>query len=196
MMQLPAQYQENPVAQWLTKYWDDTALELYERLGRLTDEMHPETVSDEWLDFLALLLGFSDEYWDVKYPESTKRALLTRAHDIWRYKGTPEMFSYVLNAFGINHILRAGQSFILGESELGDVMGEISFAFSIILPENSPHEKLVIRLVQLYAPCWCDVSILFDVGNYFRVVNLLSNTSDAEPYAYEVLTVAKDEVLL
>lgn len=163
---LPDCYKENPVADWLTAYFDDLLIETKAKVDDLPRQLNPLECDVKWLDFLAPLCGFTGEYWEQSYPVSAKRLLLDNAYKIiWVNKGSRTALSTVLTCFGIQHLITNRGDFILGSSKTGDPLGTTAWEYQIFLPtiyRGTSTVQLVEKLDKLYSPLWCDREIIFN----------------------------------
>lgn len=174
-------YTENLVADWLTQPSDNLLIGLQNLFLAYGEQLNPLTASAEYLDFAASFCGFTGQYWDRNWPIEAKRQLLLLSFElIWPRKGTAEVLSYVLNAFGILHIIQQGESFIIGRNVVGDELGTIAWDYTIILPDyyyQTPNAKLTEKLNFLYGPCWCTNDIIYD-NNFFNTYEVLGFVDD------------------
>jgi phage tail-like protein len=82
---LPAVYQEDPFAQALTAGLDDVLSPIFASLDNLDAYLDPDLGPD---DFLAWLAGWVGTELDDAWPEERRRALVRRAVEIYRVRGT------------------------------------------------------------------------------------------------------------
>jgi phage tail-like protein len=82
---LPALYQEDPFAQALTAGLDEVLSPLFASLDNLVAYHDPDLAPD---DFLAWLAGWVGTDLDDTWPEERRRALVRRAVEIYRVRGT------------------------------------------------------------------------------------------------------------
>jgi len=161
---------DNSVSDWLTDAVDSlltrTKFIVIDDSARQVD---PLRCDEQWLDLLAALCGWQG-IWDRSWPVTSKRQLLANSYTlIWPNKGTAIALSFVLDALGVTHVLQQGDSFIIGESEVGDALGAIAWEYNIVLPTSffgAPQVKLAERINRLFGPIWCKSRILFD-DDYF-----------------------------
>ncbi|MBD2452240.1 hypothetical protein H6G76_35105 [Nostoc sp. FACHB-152] len=164
---LPEVYQENPVADWLTEYWDELLTQNKAKIDDLPRNLDPTTCDENWLDFLAPLCGFTGEYWDKSWKTSSKRLLLANSYTlIWKNKGSREVLSFVLNALGIEHEIWTGSSFILGVSQVSiDKLGSGAWQYKVLLPSRYAQEgyefKLARKINRLFGPLWCKSEVRY-----------------------------------
>lgn len=169
---LPDCYKEDDpsVSDWLTEYWDQFLLNTKTKVDDIPRQLNPLTCDPEWLDYLSVLCGWYGEYWDAKWPVESKRTLLANSFTlIWPNKGSFKVLSFVLFTLGIKHFIEIGQSFLVGYSEVGDRIGSIAWDYDILLPSEyykTDVEKLANKINQLFGPCWCRSSVLFDDSRF------------------------------
>ncbi len=82
---LPAVYQEDAFAQALTAGLDDVLSPIFASLDNLGAYLDPDLAPD---DFLAWLAGWVGTELDDAWPEERRRALVRRAVEIYRVRGT------------------------------------------------------------------------------------------------------------
>ena len=157
---------DNP-ADWFTQYFDDLLVEVKAKVDDLPRQLDPQTCDPEWLDFLAPLCGFSDEYWDAGFPIAVKRSLLSSAYTVlWPNKGSEMVLTWLLALFGIAHQLWLGDSFTLGVSTLPGTIGSPEWQFYILLPlqylRESPEFARAQQIRRLYSPAFCDSLVAYD----------------------------------
>lgn len=158
-------YSGNEVADWLTDYPDQLLHGLRVMSEVATDQVNPLTCEPQWLDLLSNLCGWYG-YWDLAWPEASKRQLLAASYtEIWPKYGTATALSFVLQTLGVTHVIQQGQSFLIGVNEVGDPLGAIAWQYDIVLPTaffNTKESALAERINSLFGPVWCTSRILFD----------------------------------
>lgn len=168
---LPEVYHENPIADWLTDYPDQVLQGLKVMATEVAPlQVNPDTCEPEWLDLLSSLCGWYG-YWDVSWPEASKRRLIKESYTtVWPNYGTAETLSFVLTALGVTHLIQQGESFIIGRNVVGDPLGAIAWTYDIILPTalfDTKEYNLTVRINELFGPCFCKSRILFN-DEYFK----------------------------
>jgi hypothetical protein len=174
-------YTENPIADWLTQYWDEL---LVGTLGKLRDiparQLNPLTADEDWLDFLAPLTGWDSKYWDKNYPIAGKRQLLANSFvgaSIWKNKGSADVLSFVLAQAGIQNRVMVRGDFLVGISEVGDPIGTLEWEYAILLPtayESTDKERAARRINKLFGPAWCEAFWVYDDAP-FIITELLAD---------------------
>ena|GEM_PF-2044415 len=169
------------VVAWLTAFWDEETIKALLDVEDFDRQVDPDLCDEQYLDFLAGLFGWSGIYWNSSWPTPTKRTLLSRSFDkIWINKGSRETLTFIITAFGIPNLIIEGTSFIIGQSEVGDQLGDIAWEYVIYLPTRyfrSPTEILVRQLDKLFSPVWTDGTLIFD-DQYFGTVDILATGED------------------
>ena len=98
------QYQDEvpgTIADWLTAHSDLTLVQTQAKILDLPRQLNPDTCDESFLDFLAILNGFTGPYWDTKWTIAQKRAILTESNWIWENKGSRIILAYLLAVFAI-----------------------------------------------------------------------------------------------
>lgn len=156
--------------------YDTVFMELYQTIQDFEkDFIDPDTCRADALDWLAQLMGFTEDYWDNSWAESIKRQLIKDAQQIvWRYKGTFYLLQYLIDLFGLNVRIELKGQWRVGVSKIGDPIGGALLDYSLVIgsdtdpgyARNSPEWRLIERLNRLYMPCWAAPQTLN--GNYLR----------------------------
>lgn len=173
---LPQAYQDNSIADWLTAFWDQLLVDVKAKYDDLPRQLNPLTCDIEYLDFLAPILGWTDEVWDKDWTVDSKRQLLANSYTlIWPEKGSQKVLSFILTALKIEHQIEITGSFRVGISDVGDEIGLIPWDYTIYLPDyyrRQPQEVLTRKINSLFGPVWCDSRILFEEER-FRVTRVI-----------------------
>jgi hypothetical protein len=165
---LPECYKDNPIADWLTQYWDALLIEVKEKIDDLPKQLDPQTCDEEWLDFLAPLCGFYGDYWDRQWTLPAKRTLINNSYTlIWKNKGSRDVLSFVLDTLGIEHKIWVGQSFVLGVSQVSiDRLGNAAWEYKILLPDKYASDgkefKLARKINKLFGCLWCRSEVVYE----------------------------------
>lgn len=158
---------DDSIAAWLTEYWDELLVQSKAKADDLPRQLDPALCDPEWLDFLALLCGFVDEYWEAGFPVAVKRSLLINSYTlIWANKGSQAVLELMLDIFSIGYSIWLGDSFVVGETILPGTIGSPEWQFYILLPllylRESQEFKRAEQLRQLYSPAFCDSLVAYD----------------------------------
>lgn len=157
------QYQDElggTIAEWLTAHSDLTLVQTKTKILDLPRQLNPNTCDESFLDFLAILNGFTGEYWDTKWTTTQKRSILTEANWIWENKGSKMVLEYLFNVFAIESTIWEAAGFYAGVTLLPATIGEPDFRYMVTLPlkylRNSPEFKLAEKLNNLFGPVVCE----------------------------------------
>jgi hypothetical protein len=103
-------------ALWLTTPWDELLGETRDRLDAFWDtHLNPATAQSAALDWLGMVMGFTEDFWDVTWGDDFKRFLLSNAlggnlgegggaiavEGIWADRGTQATIDAILAAYPI-----------------------------------------------------------------------------------------------
>lgn len=161
-------YQGNEIVDAITIPWDETIVEIKNKLLSFNDDfINPETAREDVLDWLGQLCGFTGEYWDKTWDTNIKRELIKNSHTkIWPYRGTVLLLQYLLDLFGIDAVVYVENVWFIGITAIGSPIGgrTLYYAIKLFVHEtrdkqfylrNSPEWKFIDKLNRLYMPCWC-----------------------------------------
>ncbi|TFI51009.1 hypothetical protein BLD44_028450 [Mastigocladus laminosus UU774] len=163
-------YQNNEVSSWLTTPWDEFSIGTKNKLDDLPRQLNPLTCDESWLDYLALLLGFTGEYWSKSYPVTVKRTLLNAAWSfLWEKRGTREVLEFVLETFlGAGKFDVWTQGEFVVDASLLDVatIGTPELGYFVRVPvefqRNSYQFKTANQVNRLYGAAYCDTDVVYD----------------------------------
>jgi phage tail P2-like protein len=97
-------YQNNPVADALTQWVDERLIATKETLENFYRELDPDTAKDSSLDYLAYLVGLSDEFYYPEWSPEVKRAMIAASLSLlWPYRGTLKALRTVLDIHSIDY---------------------------------------------------------------------------------------------
>lgn len=157
-------WQDNTVADWITDPFDRVLVQLQQAILNFPhDFIDPNTCRVDALDWLAQLMGFTEDYWDTTWPVAVKRTLIKNAQAIWSYKGTQQELEYLLQLFGLDAIISTQGAWRVGITAIGSPVGGDLLNYSILINStghafylrSSDQWKLIERLNRLFMPCWC-----------------------------------------
>ena len=94
-------YQDNDNVKKLLTFPEQKVDEWHSILTNLYKEVDADTCSDEFLDYLAFLYGFSDSYWSFLWSNEVKRNILKLGIKYWQILGTKEALELWLAALNI-----------------------------------------------------------------------------------------------
>jgi hypothetical protein len=98
-------YRDNITVSWLTAGQDANYTAVASALEQYHTKFDSTTATSEVLDFLAPLVGLTDQYWNKTWSATVKRNMVNNAHLFWRYLGTKACISAVMTCMGINHTI-------------------------------------------------------------------------------------------
>lgn len=156
-----------PIAKWLTDFWDALLIEKKAQLDDIRDrQFDPLECDPEWLDLLAVMSGFTEEYWDKAWPDDVKRQLIANSMSlIWSNKGSKEVLEFLLNAFGLEYDIWQGDQFLAGIDVAGSEVGSPQWRYVIrvglIYLRNSYEFKLAEKLNGLYGSLFTDNRVAY-----------------------------------
>lgn len=125
-------YQNNPDVVALLSQPDEFLTAKKLQLETLYEQLRGETAPEEWLDYVAWLMGWSSEYWDSRWSESVKRQLIVIANSVWGRLGQSGVITEILDIHGIEH----------------DLWTEVALQLPFSMPAvfSTPKGRLYIRL--------------------------------------------------
>lgn len=194
-LRLPRIYRSNPITVWLSSFWDEFLLEIYNKvLDVYNRQLRIVDADERWVDWLSPLLGWSDSYWNPSWSLAGKKALLLNSflgELIWETKGSRETLSFVLTCAGIKNYVEVDGDFIIGTNEIGDPIGYDPWSFTVYLPpeyQGTDKYREAERIVQLFKPAWTEHSYVYDEER-FRIVELMTAEDGS------VITTESDEFI-
>lgn len=99
---LPAYgYQNNDVTDWVTSWVDQELSKVSDTLQNFHENIDPATCPESLLDYLAWMVGLSNQFWDVTWQPSVKRAMIANAHYLFNHLGTLDTIRKVLDIHGL-----------------------------------------------------------------------------------------------
>lgn len=103
---LPARgYQDNPVADALTQFYDDKLLSVGVQVQQLHTKLDPQNTPSSYLDWLAFLVGMIHPYYSVQWSESVKRMAIANANNIFSYRGTVKGLTWAIDIHGFDYTI-------------------------------------------------------------------------------------------
>lgn len=159
--------QKDPVAKWLTDYWDALLVAKKAQLEDIRDrQFDPLRCDPEWLDLLAVMSGFTGPYWDKTWPVDVKRQLIANSMLlIWSNKGSEEVLQFLLDQFGIVYDIWKGDQFLAGIDAAGSEVGSPQWRYVIRVGleylRNSYEFKLAEKLNSLYGALFTDNRVAY-----------------------------------
>lgn len=149
-------YRDNPIADALTSWVDEKLTAKADQLQSFYLQLDPSTASDEYLDYLAFLVGLSGSYWDTEWTPQVKRSLIAASHNyLWANRGTLGVIEFVLKTHGISYDIWQDGSSVL-PFKLPKTFGANRLRFFVRLPlryaRTSSEWREAERVLKCYAP--------------------------------------------
>lgn len=162
---LPSQYSEFASADYLTdsaplvEYPEQIYNAWYASLQAFLNFDGDLTIfTDDQLLALAPYFGFTEEFSPESFSYETKIKLydgVFKEPYIWRFRGSENVFNYVVNAFNLQALISRPQAFIVGISKTGDVIGAYARGnYKIIVPESYSEDSKELGQIQYIARYW------------------------------------------
>lgn len=149
-------FKDNAIADALTSWVDEKLTAKADQLQSFYLQLDPNTASEEYLDYLAFLVGLSGSYWDTEWSAQVKTSLIAASHSyLWTNRGTLGVIEFVLKTHGITYdIWQDGISIL--PFTLPKAFGANRLRFFVRLPlryaRTSQEWREVERTLQCYAP--------------------------------------------
>lgn len=156
------------VAFWLCTPWDGLLTETKSKVDAFYENyLDPQTALPEYLDWLAMLCGFTGPYWDAQWAVSIKRALIANSYNfIWISKGTPALFEWLFQVFSLDAALLIIGDFLADITILDAQVGDGNLKYYIVVQlkylRTSTEWAMLERLNRLYGPVFCESRVLYD----------------------------------
>lgn len=146
--------------------------------------VNPYSCRAEWLDWSARLSGYDGEFWSPDWDEGVKRSLIADFRMLWDFRGTPEVFQYLLDAFELDAKIKPQDGWILGgvidnpspepdETVVGTAFsirfGGSPFQWQIELPPRYGEGSTELLLIQKLRGLWLSNAI--DIEYVYRATN-------------------------
>src|SRR6056297_1819255 len=157
---------DNP-ADWLTDYFDALLMGVKADVEDVRDRQYdPATCDEDWLDYLAAVAGYTDEYWDATWPVAVKRLLIAEAFTtIWPNKGSLQVFARLFEIFDIDVEVWQSASFIAGVTAVPATIGSPAWRyylrFTLAYRRTGPEFALARRLDRLFGPVYCQSGVVY-----------------------------------
>ncbi len=103
-------YQNNDDIKALLTQPDEFLTGVKTLLEGLYQQLNPLIAPEGWLDYIAWLNGWSDEYWDALWTPAIKRALIVISNRVWSGLGQLSTLELILDTHGIEHRIWASTS--------------------------------------------------------------------------------------
>lgn len=106
-------YQDNPVADALTRFYDEKLVAVGTQVEQLHTKLDPTSAPSIYLDWLAFLVGLVHPYYSVTWSDSVKRLAITNANEIFSNRGTAGGLALAMNIHGFEYVLAISEDLIL-----------------------------------------------------------------------------------
>lgn len=154
------------IANWLTAHSDRILVDVQGKVLDMPRQLSAQFCDESFLDFLAVLGGFTGEYWDKNWTANQKRLILIKTNWIWENKGSKIVISYLIDAFNIDHSVWEESAFYAGVTILPGAIGEPDFRYMVTMPlkylRNSNEFKLAEKINHLFGPIVCESRVCYE----------------------------------
>lgn len=160
----PQYVAQREIALGLTVWQQELAQHWVDRAHFFRDAMaDPNQCPDEWLDFAALLAGFSGKYWKPTWTPTQKRAMIKQSAQIWRDRAKPEILARLFTIFDLKARLKPTEGWILDVTTFPQSLNS-SWRSQVILVDASYVEGTaqlaqVREIVGIWIPAWISFAI-------------------------------------
>lgn len=129
-------YQDNVIADAVTSYYDERLVASGMLLQELHLKLNPDTCPENFLDWLAFMVGMVKPYYDSTWTVAVKRKAVKSANDIFKLRGTVNGVKKALDIHSLDYTLYTSNdlklAFTFGAST--SVFGNKSGTARIVLP--------------------------------------------------------------
>lgn len=159
-------YQDNQVAEALTD-WIDTKLTSHAAvLSAWHRNADPDLCHEDYLDWLASLVGLAGAYWDTAWSPQIKRDLIKLSHPVlWKRKGTLDCIRRVLGTHQIQHQIWQ-ESRLQMPFAMPGRFGTPTLRYCVQLPlkyrRSSQEWKEAARTVRNYSPAITKAQVCYE----------------------------------
>lgn len=151
-------YQDSSLVRSITTWPDEKLTALRDLLVGLYLRLLPATAPEDWLDFIASLVGWRYPVWDAKWTPAQKRAVLEEVAYLQANRGARGPVDKLLGilAPGAQTLSTEDSvlTFTLGEP-LGQGDGRIFITLPLAQERNSPSWRNAERVRSHWLPCVC-----------------------------------------
>lgn len=148
-------YQDNPNVINLLTYPEQKVDEWEHTLTNLYKELSPDTCSDEYLDYLAYLFGYTEQYWSLIWSNEVKRNILKLGMQYWQIRGTKNALDQWLSAINIRCIIWTGSVLQLPftmPKQMGTRRNKVVFRLPLSTRRGSYEWLEAVRMQQNLTP--------------------------------------------
>lgn len=149
-------YQNNPDVEALLTQPDEFLTSTKVLMETFYAKLNPVDCPEGWLDYLAWLNGWSDEYWDTLWKPSVKRLLIALSNTIWKGLGQKQTLELVLTTHGVINRIWASQSLQLPfvmPGKLDTPKGVLYIRLPLKYLRNSLEFREAERTRKNFVPC-------------------------------------------
>lgn len=125
-------YQDNQSVEWVLSHANHKISQWATLMETFHLQLSPVTCSDDKLDWLSQLYGFTGKYWNFQWSITQKRNILRLGLSFWRRKGTRSSIEQWVSALGLPIQVWTGDRLVL------------PFAMPATL--TSPKFKIILRI--------------------------------------------------
>jgi len=162
-------YNGNPVVDAITQPIDSILVSYKASLDNFSrDFLDPDTARSDALDWLAMNVGFTGNFWSTDWGDTQKRLLIKNSHSfIWSNKGTERLLIWLLSVFAIDATVFSVNDFLADLSAADDdSVGGDQLQYYVLMPityqATDKAWLLATRLNDLYMPVFCDSDVVYD----------------------------------
>lgn len=186
---MPSIYFEEPLVVYFDEALETTIAEIAE-FGNVLASLDTEDAAT--LDYLALLYGLENLYWNRNWSPSQKRAMLN--FDVIRDRGSAASLSYVLTNAGYPNIVELAGDFLVGINEVGDPIGIAPWTYTLTLPTRFERRMFEIDLICYYwQPAWLRRLVVYDDAPFtFEFAHSVGGDDLHSPADDEVISLGDD----
>lgn len=162
-------YQNNPDVEALLTQPDEFLTSTKVLAETFYQKLNPTDCPDEWLDYIAWLHGWSDEYWDTLWQPSVKRALISLSNLIWSGLGQQQTLSLILTTHSVINKLWSAKALQLPftmPAKFDTPKGVLYIRLPLTYLRNSSKFREAERTRKNFVPCIIESKTVYE---YFYV---------------------------
>lgn len=176
---LPSAYRDDNdganASNYLTAFWDELAVEIRTKVSGFYDTyLDPASAPEDWLDWIAQLCGYTEEFWSPAWDARIKRQLIADSYKrIWVERGTQAGIDYWFDTFELDTYNPVDPSktvylidyFKAGETSAPYTVGGEAYRWYLRLNESekrgNPTWKQAAQIAGINSPVWSETSLGF-----------------------------------
>lgn len=160
-------YQGNDAVDYITQFWDELLIDTKANVDDVERQLDPLTCDEEYLPLLSYVTGFTGKYSILNYTVEQQRTLISRAFDfIWRYKGTEQVLTFILDTLEIPHIIWYSNFLLADISTVPHTIGEGNYKayilLSISVTRNGDIWNKALLNRELYTAAFSETTLAYD----------------------------------